>query len=283
MIASLWGKEGTGKTSAALTFPKPMFHMELDIGGFERAAWRLPKETRIKQCEPREDISKTEWTKFDIVTKPYLVPIQMDKLLGAQEIQDSGKVTVRFPRQVVGVKELWEEIVIDFVAVCQAPPIRTIVIDSATQMWWICHTGHLQDKQEIQLAKGMKTSDDKFREKLQPVEFPNDKMRNVIYLAKSCGKTLLMTHYPKDDYAERVGPNGVESYRTGTISPDGFKGTTIIDDVVFWTYVDKNNKPYAKIDIKCALPGMGMTAVGLELPTPDYAGLLQLQSMLRGE
>ena len=41
MIISLWGVEGCGKSSTGLSFPKPMFHLDLDLGGFERAVWRL--------------------------------------------------------------------------------------------------------------------------------------------------------------------------------------------------------------------------------------------------
>jgi len=277
MIVSLWGKEGNGKSSAGLTWPKPLYHLDLDVGGFERAAWRLDPKLRIKQCVPKEDVTKLDCSKYDILSKPELLPIQMEKMLGAQK----QGVSVRFPRKVVGYKEVWEEIVIDFVAVCQNPAVRTVMIDSATQLWTICHTGHLQDKQEIQMATGIKETDDKFREKLLPVEFPNEKIRSVIYTARSCGKHLVMTHYPGDVYANKVTEKGVESYKTGETTLDGFKDTKKLVDIILWTYVEKN-KPYAKVDIKCGVPGMGMSAVGLELPTPDYAGLLELQKLLGG-
>lgn len=282
MIISVWGKEGSGKSSLGLSFPKPLLHMELDLGGFERAAWRLPEGTRVRYCEVKEDLKSIDWSEWDIVTKPYPVPIQMDKLLGAQQVQQQGgKVTVRFPRRVVGYKELWEEIVTDFVTVCQVAAVKSIMTDSATVLWTVCHQGHLQDKQEIQLAQGMKETDDKFREKLQPVEFPNDKMRSLIYTAKSFGKNLIMTHYEGDVYANKVTEKGVESYKTGQVVPDGFKHTTEIDDIVISTYVEQN-QPRAKVTIKCGLPGMGMTAVGLELPEATYQGLIELQQTLRG-
>ena len=35
------GDEGTGKTTMALTFPKPLVHFDIDVVGFRRAAWRL--------------------------------------------------------------------------------------------------------------------------------------------------------------------------------------------------------------------------------------------------
>jgi hypothetical protein len=303
MIASIWGIEGSGKSSIGLSFPRPLFQLDLDLGGFDRAIWRVEDEAErantplnIKRCKPKEDISKLDWDEWDIVTKPYLAPVQLDKLLGVQ--QQPG-VSVRFPREVRGIKELWQEIIIDTVTVCQVPTVKTIMPDSATQLWWICHSGLLQEKQEIQIANGMKTSDDRFREKLQPVEFPNSRMRDLIYTVRSFGKHLVMTHYPKDIYKDIMQGERKESIKTGDVEPDGFKHTVTLDDIVIWCYseIDKRreiikgvenpdyNKPVprAKISLKCGLSGMGMKAVGLELPEPSYAGLMELQSMMRGE
>lgn len=303
MIVSLWGVEGSGKSTVGLTFPKPLFHLDLDLGGFDRAIWRIEGEAekagtplRVKVCEPKEDISKLDWSEWDIVSKPYLAPVQMEKLLG---VQQKPGVSVRFPRQVIGIKELWQEIVIDIVTVCGVRAVKSIMPDSATQLWWIAHTCLLQEKQEIQLAQGVKVTDDKFRERLQPVEFPNDRMRSLIYTARSAGKNLLMTHYPKDIYKERVGDKGVESYKSGEVEPDGFKHTVTLDDIVLWCYteIDKRKEiikgvenpnynkpvPYAKVDLKCGLKKMGMAAVGLELPSPSYEGLMELQRMMGGD
>lgn len=303
MITSIWGIEGSGKSSVALTFPSPLFHFDLDLGGFDRAAWRVIEEAkkegielRVRHCDPGEDITKLDWNEWDIVSKPYLAPVQMEKLMG---VGAEKGVSVRFPRAVRGIKELWQEIVIDLVALCQTRTVRSIVTDSATQLWWICHTSLLQEKQEIQLAQGIKESDPKFRERLQPVEFPNDRMRSLIYTARSAGKNLIMTHYPKDVYKERVGDKGIESYKSGEVEPDGFKHTVTLDDIVIWTYaeVDKRKEiikgvenpnynkpqPYAKVDLKCGLEGMGMSAVGLELPMPSYEGLMELQARMKGE
>jgi len=304
MIASIWGEEGKGKSTIALTYPKPLFHMDLDLGGFERAVWRILKEAekagaplRVRYCEPRENISVLDWNEWDIVTKPFLAPIQIEKLMG---VRKQPGVSVRFPRSVIGIKELWQEIVVDFVTLCNTREVKTIVTDSATQLWNICHTSLLQEKQEIQLASGkIKEDSDNFRERLQPVEFPNDRMRSLIYTARSSGKHLVMTHYPKDVYKERVGDKGIESYKSGEVEPDGFKHTVTLDDIVLWAYteVDKRREivkgvenpnynkpqPYAKIDLKCGLSGMGMSAVGLELPSPSYEGLMELQAMMKGE
>ena len=303
MVLSIWGVEGSGKSSVGLSFPKPLYHLDLDLGGFDRAIWKLEEDAeksgnllRVKKCKPKEDVSQLDWDEWDIVSKPYLAPIQMEKLLG---IQQKPGVSVRFPRQVTGIKEIWQEIVVDIVAVGQVPIVKTIMPDSATQLWWLCFTGLLQEKQEIQLAQKVSPNDDKFRERLQPIEYPNDRMRSLIYTLRSFGKNLVMTHYPKDIYANKVTDRGVESYATGEVEPDGFKHTVTLDDVVLWCYteVDKRREiisgvanpdfgatvPRAKISLKCGLPGMGMRAVGMELPSPDYAGLLELQTMMSGE
>ncbi len=308
MIISLWGVEGCGKSTTGLSFPKPLFQLDLDLGGFERAIWRLEDEAkkngtqlRVKHCEPKADISKLDWNEWDIVSKPYLAPVQLEKLLG---VQQQG-VSVRFPREVKGIKELWQEIVTDIVTVGQVPTVKTIMPDSATQLWWICHTSLLQEKQEIQMSQGIKADSKDFREKLQPVEFPNSRMRDLIYTVRSYGKHLVMTHYPKDIYATKVVGERLESYATGEVEPDGFKHTVTLDDIVLlcfteidkekWTIKPANDKkgvenpdfnkpvPRAQISLKCGLSGMGMKAVGLELPTPDYEGLMELQTMMRGE
>ena len=273
IVCAVWGAEGSGKTTFALTFPQPIFHLDLDVGGFARAIWRL-------------DSAK-------ITSKSYPTPIQMEKLMGAKKIG----ATVRFPRQVIGFKEVWQQIVVDFVAACQDKEINTIVVDSATQLWNIAHTSFLQEKQEIQMAKGITPEDDRFREQLQPVEFPNDRIRSIIYTARSCGKNLVLTHYPRNIYRERATNRGIEKYKTDEIEPDGFRDTRKLVDVVFWVWADNARPalgtqpatpvmplvmPRAKITDKCGLEGMGMSAVGLELPEASYQGLLKLREFMQG-
>ncbi len=260
MIIAIWAEEKTGKTTMALTFPKPLYHFDLDVGGFERAIWRLDAT--------------------DVHSKSYPIPIQMEKMMGATKAK--GEISIKFPRRIIGYKEIWQQIVVDFVAVCQNAKAKTIVIDSATQLWSICHQSLLQEKQEIQLSKNPRLQDSELREKLQPIEFPNDRMRSIIYTARSCGKHLVLTHYPKDVYAQRVGANGIEEYRTGEQTPDGFKDTQKLVDAVIRLETDKKNNITATFT-KCALVGMGNMAVGLQLPAVSYDGILELQKSMRGE
>ena len=262
MIIAICGEEKTWKTTMALSFPTPLFHLDLDVGGFDRAKWRIPTD--------------------NITSKSYPIPIQIEKLMGAQK----QGVSVRFPKKVMGYKEAWQSIVVDFVEACQNPEMKSIVIDSSTQLWLICHTSLLQEKQEIQLSIKPGLHDADLREKLQPIEFPNERMRSLIYTARSCKKNLILTHYPRDIYSQRVTDKGVEEYKTGETTVDGFKDTQKLVDLVVWLELKQNNKTkkyetHARIT-KCGLEGLGTEAVGLEVE-PSYEGIVNLQKAMKGE
>jgi len=274
MILAIWAPEKAWKTTMALSFPRPIDHYDLDVGGFDRAAWRLNLD--------------------DINSKPYPTPIQMEKLLG----QTKEGVSIKFPKRILGVKEVWQQIVIDFVASCQNPKVKTIAIDSATQLWAIDHRSYLQEVQERQLYRFTHDKEGKivpnrkeedfpendFRERLQPIEYaePNDRMRTLIYTARSYGKHLVLTHYPRDVYASKVTDRGIEEYKTGDVEPDGFKDTQKLVDIVIWIQAGpKTNIITAKIT-KCGLEGLGTAAVGLAIE-PSYQGILDLQARFRGE
>ena len=262
MIVAIWGKEGEGKTSMALTFPKPLAHFDLDVGGYDRASWRLDAA--------------------EIVSRSYPLPIQLDKLTGPEElkkVKTEKGITVKLSNKISGYRELWQKITNDFVVCCQDPKLKTIVIDSATQLWTICHVAELQLKQEIQLLKAPNMPESELRERLQPVEFPNERMRQVIYTARSTGKNLVLTHYPRNIYKEKFDKHGeLVSYKSDDVEPDGFKDTVKLVDVVVW--IEKGN---AKISIKCGVPGLGMSAVGMALPEASYSGIMQLQKAMKGE
>ncbi len=258
MITALWGKEKSWKTTMALTWPKPIFHFDLDVGGYDRAAWRLNTD--------------------DIESKSYPTPIQMEKLMG--QVKDG--VTIKFPKKLLGIKEVWQQIVIDFVAAVSRPEIQTVVMDSATQLWSLCHRGRLQELQEVQVAKSKgNISDNDLRERLQPIEYaePNDRMRTLIYTARSYGKHLVLTHYPRDVYGQKVTERGIEDYKTGDIEPDGFKDTQKLVDIVIWVETDNTGEVSAKIT-RCGLEGLGTKAVGLAIE-PSYQGIIDLQESMR--
>ena len=275
-IVAVCAEEGAGKTTMALSFPKPLVHLDTDVGGFRRAAWRLPKE-EIKLIE----------------SKSYPKPISVEKLKG-----QIGTPTTRIvvPKKVEGMKELWQQFAQDFVDACMRPEIATLVVDSATALWNICHNSHLQELQERQLAAHMRLKknipfdENEYREKLLPIEYgpANDKMRTVLHTARSFSKNLVLTHYPTDEYGAILQKDGttVEG-RTGKQIMDGFKETVKLSDLVMWLSVKerveggkKIKEPVARIT-KCGLEGMGLDAVGLEIPA-SYEGIVNLQQLMRG-
>ena len=289
-IIAICGDEGTGKSTMALSYPKPLFHMDLDVGGFRRAAWRL-EGLRIKVLNADEELESIDWAEYDIVSKPYPKPIQMGKLLG-QKIDVSTRNLI-IPKKVEGMKELWQKIIIDFVKVCQTPEVRGINPDSATMLHNICHNSHLEELQERQLARWKKDhpqtpfNENDYREKLQPVEYGPafDRMRAVFHTARSYGKNLILTHYPTDEYGPMPDKDGnMKESKTGIKILDGFKETVRLSDLVVWTRINESTKngvttrlPYAKIT-KCGIAGMGLSVIGLEIPA-TYEGIINLRNM----
>ena len=255
-VIVLWGDEGTWKTTFGLSYPKPLVHIETDVGGYNRAAWRIDTK--------------------GIVTTTYLPPLPMEES-GAR------KITVKFPKKLIGVKELWQQIFVDYVKACRDPKVATIVIDSATELWTICHRGYLQELQEGQIASGM--AEAKIRENLIPVEYsdPNARMRQLINAAKSYEKNLVLTHYSKDVYKTVQKGDKSESMPSGEIKPDGFKDTGKLVDLIVRLEFNKQGEVEATIVKKCALAGMGTTALGMSLPEPSYQGLVDLRNTLAGE
>src|SRR3990167_4518962 len=123
-VIAIVGEEGSCKSSMALSAPLPIFHFEIDFGGFDRAAWYMKKnnpDIRIKRFEPDEDITSTDFTQYDILTKPYQKPLQVNKLLGQLTSSAPSSRQLQQPKKVEGMKELWQAFVTDFVYVCGQP------------------------------------------------------------------------------------------------------------------------------------------------------------------
>ena len=266
IVVSIWGQEGSWKTSVALSWVDlgRIVHYEFDIGGYARTAWRFtPAQLAL------------------ITNKQFATPIQLEKLKG------SPNATSRLPKKIIGVKELWQQFVIDYVETVQKPNISTIIFDSSTKLWNIVTRAYLQELQEKQIAQGV--SEDKIRERLVQIEYgePNDRMATLIYTARSYKKNLILIHYPRDSYKDFVNSKGEkESYATGVLEPDGFKETRKLIDLELHTeWVKQNGVDTIAVRIvnKCALVGVGTKGLGLYLPTPDYNGIVTLTKSLRGD
>jgi len=281
IVVAIWAEEKCHKTSMALSFPKPIYHFDLDVGGFRRAAWR----------EPIPEWMRKGW----VISKSYPIPIQADKLMGPAVGTTQGKFTVKMPKKLFGYRETWQSIMADFIGLLDEDSIRTIVIDSATELWKIAHRTELQIKQEKQFAADPKLPDEKVRESLQSMEYgpPNDRMRNLLYAARAKGKNLVLTHYPTPVYASKMDEKGqMISYDTGAVQMDGFKDTPKLVDLILKLKLEKvvvnpeadkkdQQKDWmssATIDV-CGLPGLGTSVQGLTLPA-RYSAIRDLADNL---
>ncbi len=307
-ITAVVGEEGTCKSTMAMSWPKPLYHFDVDVGGFDRAAWRLSKDNpniRIHRADRDEDITTIDFSDFDVVTKPYPKPLQVNKLMGqlTGEVKSKGPSIrqIKQPKKVEGMKELWQTIVTDFVHVCQQD-IATIIFDSATLLWNIDHNARLQELQEIQeykwrvdsATKNLPWDENEYRERLQPIEYgqPNDRMTTLLHTARSFRKNLVLTHYPTDEYGQvSDGKGGMVDGKTGKQVIDGFKHTAKLCDLIVWTSVKEQARtvdkktamvkvPTAKIT-KCGIEGMGLDAVGKEVMA-SFDGIISLRNLMRG-
>jgi len=256
IVATIWGEEKTSKTTLALTFPKPIIFYEFDIGGYNRAAWRFKGQ--------------------DITCKSFIPPLPITKMLGTDG------PTIKFPKRVEGMKELWREFLQTYAEDLQNKKVVTMIIDPGTQLWTIDHQGYLQEKQEIQLSKGIKEEDDKFREKLQPPEYgePNTRFRSLIYGARGFHKNLVIVHYPRDIYGEKLSGDKVLSYKTGKVEPDGFRENRRLTDLEMWTYLDDELEPKLKVTKSGLTKASALQGIVLE---PNYDAIMDAVKMARGE
>jgi len=307
-VVAIVGDEGCGKSTMLLSFPRPIFHFDVDVGGFRRAIWRIAKEEpdlRIKRCAVDEALDSFDFSDYDIITKSYPKPLQTDKLMGQLTGEGSTPSVrkIQVPKKVEGMKELWQTFVTDFVYVC-SQPVATMGVDSSTTLWGIAHNTRLQELQEIQVYKWQsdpKTKntpfpENEYRERLQPIEYgvPNDRMRTVFHTARSFETNLVLTHYPTDEYG--MVPSGksdgslVEG-KTGKKVMDGFKETAKLADLIVWVDVRETSRvvngktvktpaPTARIT-KCGLEGMGLDAVGMEIPA-TFSGIINLRNLMKG-
>jgi len=289
-IVTICGEEGTCKTSMGLSFPKPQSHLDIDVGGYKRAAWRI-------------DTTDIETHSFP---KP-LTDADIAKMKGLTTTEISTRTVTAIPKKIEGMKELWQNIIDQFVKDCLREDMRTVIFDSATQMYKIGCDAYLQELQEKQLIKWKKDPQTKsypfdendFREKLQPIEYGvvYDRLQRVYHTSRSYKKNLILIHYPTDEYGPMPdGKGGFANDKTGKIIIDGYKETAKFSDLVMWLTVKsrmipsdpanpqslkvEEKYPVAKIT-KCGIEGTGLAAVGLEIPA-TYEGIVNIVNLLKG-
>jgi len=246
VIALIGGEEKTGKTSFALSFPKPLAYFEWDIGGYERAAIRVP-------AAERKLIRRTK----------YPTPLQA--------VVD--KDILRHAKVVVGMKELWYQFITDYHNACSDPEVKTIVLDTWFQVWEANRLSVLQEKQEAQLEPdGTLKKGEKLRQALLQIEYaePNARMRNLMFYARGMGKHLVLVTYDRDEYKPQPDLDGrIVEVRTGKKIYAGWGETQKHCDIALWTEIDAGS-PVARI----MLPGIApLESVGQVIPTNTFRAL----------
>jgi len=285
-IVTICGEEGTCKTTMGLTFPKPQSHLDIDVGGYKRAAWRL-------------DTADIETHSFP---KP-LTDADIAKMKGIVSPPQASTRAAAIPKKVEGMKELWQTIIDQFVKDCLTKELKSVILDSATMMYKIGCDAYLQELQEKQLIRWKKEHPttqfdaNDFRERLQPIEYGvvYDRLQRIYHTSRSYRKNLILIHYPTDDYGPMPdGKGGFQDAKTGKIIIDGYKDTTKFSDLVMWLTLkshmvpsDPSNPKSIKIEYpiakitKCGIEGTGLRALGLEIPA-TYEGIVNIVNLLRG-
>ena len=240
-VVALWGNEKTRKSSLALTFPGPLAFFDFDLG-FQRAGWRFPeKDVRV-----------------------YKYPRPWEMTVG---------------NQLKGVREQWQEFEKNYSAEVFDSDARTLVMDTATQAWRVCHRGHLQTLQE----GGSK------RMNLLPVEYgvPNDLFKRLFDAVRGRDKILVVVHYEGDVYRDYVDDRGAkQSMATGEKKPDGFGDTPKMADMVVRTFKDqvRDVKTGQKSPVfKAEFTADGVTGQleGMQMQDPTFEKIVALVKTMR--
>jgi len=278
MVCGIWGEDKSTKTTLALSFPKPLVVMEIDIGGFDRANRNLPHL-------PIKDWYNAGLIKYE----PYAIPLQGMKIdpVTKQVIFASSKT-------ITGIKELFYELVNSYFKHLKDPNIKSIVVDTGTLLYnsLVCD-GYLQELQERAVAEGKPP-----RASLIQIEYkePYDRMRGIVYQAKAFHKNLILTHHASDEYKpmpQRDG--GIAVTQTGKRQRHGWGQLGDAVDLMIHTYTKPEpvidpatNKPakpassivvpYGQVELSTVLE-----MVGIEYRVPTFEMLDSTMRMIRGE
>jgi len=265
MIFGLWGEDKSCKTTLSLSFPRPLVHMEFDIGGFKRADRNFPH------------LPIHDWVeKGEIISEKYIVPFQMGSISPDNVVIPS--------KIIVGIKELFYKFAGSFIKHLQDDNVATIVIDTATLLYELTCTGYIQEKQELQLPlkpDGRGQDNKPLRTSLQPIEYrePYIRMRGFVYQAKAHDKNLVLTHHAADEYGMvRLRDGTLGEGKTGKRVRHGWQQLGDSVDVMVNTYWNKEKKkPYCKVELAEV-----KELEGIELEEPTYTEILRLINMVKG-
>jgi len=273
MIFSLFGEDKSGKSTLALSFPKPLVYMELDIGGFRRACRNLPHLT-VK-----------DWYDQGLVkVEPYVIPFQIGQL-------DAINSTIRASKSIVGMKELFYKLAGSFIQ-HTTDDTATIVLDG-TLLYELTCQGYLQEKQEAQLGPSgvLPPGGKELRSSLTPLEYrePYTRMRGFIHNAKANEKNVVLMHHATDEYAAMPQKDGsIAEGRTGKRVRHGWSQLGDCTDVMvscYWKPPKKDTKGNI-LEPGCMVSKVELAEVkeleGMAFENPTYDKIQTVISMIRG-
>lgn len=279
MIVAISGENKTGKSTFSLTFPRKLYHVELDIGGFKRA---IDSPYGVKLFSG--DIKAKK-----IVSASYPMPQQytMDRIMGRITL---GKLKVEQPKRLTGIKELWYKLLGDLVAILETKSYTTVVIDSFPQLWELCRLAFLQEKQEIQFIPNTQQlkPGEKLRESLQPEEYvePNARMRSLLYAFRQQGINLVIVEYMDDKYEKKLVGDKVEELITGR-KMAGWNTTNItkevdllLENTLVMSNHSRTESPHYTVRTTVKLSGIGLDLMGQSFSEPSYDDIMRAKEML---
>lgn len=240
-VVLICGETGTCKTTLGLTFPKKLAYFELDLGGFDRAKKRFKQEIKDGQ----------------IVHSTYALPQQV--------IEDQLGLTQS--SRLIGVKEFWYKLLTDYSLMVRDPEVSTIMIDSFTFLWEVCHMGLLQERQEKKPDK----------ETLGEIEYAdaNLRIRTMIYQARMQRKNLILTTPMTDVRVDKLIRGEIKSVVIGTKYAGWRHAGKEVDFIIETSIREETtesgivNIPHARI-LKSAV---GLELVGLKVDNLNWSML----------
>jgi hypothetical protein len=257
LIATTWGPIKTGKSTLALTWPKPMVHMDFDQG-FHRAEPNFLnlKVVKVPLGEPLE-----KWLPIalgqgaEIITKPYPLP-------------------VKWGSTVAGYIDLWNEIVGDLKVIYENQYVQTLCMDTGSVFWEIRVQAQLEKAQQRNAT----------RTRLQEIEYgePNSDMRAMLGACRTYGKNLITVHHVGGVYEPKLTAQGTESVRVGD-TYSGWKHTGALVDIILKTNkIEAVNGQPAQIEAMILTCGLTLAAEGQVVPDASFESILALVNSLRG-
>ena|SRR3990167_276301 len=241
----VFGENGSGKTTFALTGDKPINYYEWDSGSWERAA------TSMNLGEG------------DVQVRQYYAPLTSLLDPGRVSVGDRGGIAPATAHVLEGWNDLFWGFVKDYLGDLKGAGYP--VIDTSTKLWLAVRQAFLE---QVQQAAGPE------RERLNALQYtePNARMSQIVEAAKARGKDLVMLAHEGEVY--------LNDKPTGILKPDGFKELPNMADCTL-RFSLRNKKPLAVI-YKAGTGGLELVGREIEEPTlPNVNALLDAAIKLR--